>query len=231
MSRPLVVVFLGPPGSGKGTQSRILSETLLIPHVSTGEALREAVRANSPLGQRVCQQMNSGSFVSDAVVAEIVAERIRANDCRRGFILDGFPRTLSQAETLGDLLAGIGFPQPLVFNLGVDENRLEERISGRLTCPVCQEIYNSFSHGPRVSGRCDRCEGLLEARADDNKSVLQERIADFRFQTEPLVSYYRARGSLVDILGDRDIGAVGADILVSVNGRANPGSRQSRVSG
>ena len=122
MSRPLVVVFLGPPGSGKGTQSRILSETLLIPHVSTGEALREAVRANSPLGQRVCQQMNSGSFVSDAVVGEIVAERIRADDCRRGFILDGFPRTLSQAETLGDLLAGIGFPQPLVFNLGVDEN-------------------------------------------------------------------------------------------------------------
>ena len=219
MSRPLVVVFLGPPGSGKGTQSRILSETLLIPHVSTGEALREAVRANSPLGQRVCQQMNSGSFVSDAVVAEIVAERIRADDCSQGFILDGFPRTLSQAETLGDLLARIGFPQPLVFNLGVDENRLEERISRRLTCSVCQEIYNSVSHGPKISGRCDRCEGLLEARADDNKSVLQERIADFRSQTEPLVSYYRARGSLVDILGDRDIEAVGADILASVNER------------
>ena len=224
MSRPLVVVFLGPPGSGKGTQSRILSETLLIPHVSTGDALREAVRANSPLGQRVCQQMNSGNFVSDAVVAEIVAERIRANDCTRGFILDGFPRTLSQAETLGDLLVGIGFPEPLVFNLGVDENRLEERISRRLTCSVCQEIYNSVSHGPKISGRCDRCKGLLEARADDNKSVLQERIAAFRSQTEPLLSYYRARGSLVDILGDRDIEAVGADILASVNGlwlRAN----------
>src|SRR4030095_11489292 len=119
--RPLVIVVLGPPGSGKGTQSRILSETLSVPHVSTGEALREAVRANSLLGQRVRQQMNLGSFVSDAVVSEIVAERIRAGDCRQGFILDGFPRTLSQAETLGVLLKEIGFAEPLVFNLGVDE--------------------------------------------------------------------------------------------------------------
>lgn len=219
MSRPVVIVFLGPPGSGKGTQSRILSETLLIPHVSTGEALREAVRAGSPLGQRVREQMNLGSFVSDAVVAEIVAERVRARDCERGFILDGFPRTLSQAETLGDLLEGIGFPEPLVFNLGVDESRLEERVSRRLTCPACQEIFNSVSHEPRVSGRCDRCNGHLEARADDNKSVFQGRIADFRFQTEPLVSYYRGRGVLVDIAGDGDIGVIGTAILDFVNGR------------
>ena len=219
MSRPLVIVFLGPPGSGKGTQSRILSEKLSVPHVSTGEALREAVRANSPVGQRVRQQMNSGSFVSDAVVSEIVAERIRAADCKHGFILDGFPRTLSQAETLGELLKEIGFAEPLVFNLGVDESRLDVRIIGRLTCTVCQEIYNSFSHGPRVSGRCDRCGAVLEARADDSKSVFQGRIAEFRLQTEPLVSYYRARGALVDILGDGDIEAVGADILSSMNGR------------
>jgi adenylate kinase len=219
VSRPLVIVFLGPPGSGKGTQSRILSETLSVPHVSTGEALREAVRANSLLGQRVRQQMNLGSFVSDAVVSEIVAERIRAGDCRQGFILDGFPRTLSQAETLGELLKEIGFAEPLVFNLGVDEGRLEVRISGRLTCTVCQEIYNSLSHGPRVFGCCDRCGGVLEARADDSKAVFLGRIADFRLQTEPLVSYYRARGVLVDILGDGDIGAVGADILASMNGR------------
>lgn len=219
MSRPLVAVFLGPPGSGKGTQSRILSESLSIPHVSTGEVLREAVRANSALGQRVRQQMNAGSFVSDTVVAEIVAERIRAADCSRGFILDGFPRTLSQAETLGSLLAGIGFPPPLVFKLGVDESRLEERISGRLTCTVCQEIYNSVSHEPRVSGRCDRCAGLLEVRTDDSKSVLEGRIADFRLQTEPLVSYYRDRGSLVDVPGDGDIDSVRADILASVNER------------
>jgi adenylate kinase len=219
VSPPLVIVFLGPPGSGKGTQSRILSETLSVPHVSTGEALREAVRANSPLGQQVRQQMNSGSFVSDAVVSEIVAERIRAGDCRRGFILDGFPRTLSQAETLGELLKEIEFAEPLVFNLGVDDGHLEARICGRLTCPICQEIYNSLSHGPRVSGRCDRCGGVLEVRADDSKSVFQGRIADFRVQTEPLVSYYRARGLLVDIPGDGDIGAVGAEIVASMNGR------------
>jgi adenylate kinase len=96
---------------------------------------------------------------------------------------------------------------------------LEERISGRLTCPCCQEIYNALSHGPKVSGRCDRCDGLLEVRADDSKAVLQGRIADFRFQTEPLVAYYRARGTLVDIAGDGDIEAVGTDILASVNGR------------
>jgi adenylate kinase len=106
----VVVVFLGLPGSGKGTQSRLLSETLAIPHVSTGEALREAVRENSPLGQTVRQQMNSGSFVSDAVVAEIVGERIRARDCQRGFILDGFPRTRSQAETLGGTASSHGIP-------------------------------------------------------------------------------------------------------------------------
>ena len=216
---PVVVVFLGPPGSGKGTQSRILSETLLLPHVSTGESLREAVRANSVLGQQVRQQMNSGSFVSDAVVAEIVAERIRSGDCERGFILDGFPRTLSQAKTLGDLLDAIGFPQPVVFNLGVDETRLEERINGRLTCTVCQEIYNSVSHEPRVAGRCDRCNGLLEVRADDSRAVFRGRIADFRVQTEPLISHYRARGALVDISGEGDIAAVGSDILASVNGR------------
>jgi adenylate kinase len=196
-----------------------LSETLLVPHVSTGESLREAVRANSALGQQVRQQMNSGSFVSDTVVAEIVAERIRARDCNRGFILDGFPRTLSQAKTLGNLLDGIGFPQPVVFNLGVEETRLEERINGRLTCTVCQEIYNSVSHEPKVSGRCDRCNGLLEVRPDDSRAVFRGRIADFRFQTEPLVSYYRDRGALVDISGEGDIGAVGADILASVNGR------------
>ena len=103
----MVIVFLGPPGSGKGTQSRILSERLLIPHVSTGETLREAVQTGSLLGQQVREQMNKGSFVSDAVVAEIVAERIRARDCERGFILDGFPRTLSQAQTLGNLLERI----------------------------------------------------------------------------------------------------------------------------
>jgi adenylate kinase len=196
-----------------------LSETLLIPHVSTGETLREAVRTGSLLGQQVREQMNNGSFVSDAVVAEIVAERIRARDCERGFILDGFPRTLSQAQTLGDLLEGIGFPEPLVFNLGVDESRLEERVSRRLTCQSCQEIFNSVSHEPKVSGRCDRCSGRLEARADDNKSVFQGRIADFRVQTEPLVSYYRGRGVLIDIVGDGDIGAVGTAILGSVNGR------------
>lgn len=216
MSRPLVVVLLGAPGSGKGTQSRILSEALLIPHLSTGEVLREAVRAHSLLGQKVRQQMNSGNFVSDAVVTEIVAERVQSADCRRGFILDGFPRTLLQAAMLADFVAGIGFPQPLVFNLGVDETGLEKRVTGRLTCPVCREIYNSFSHGPRVAGRCDRCQGLLEVRADDNSSVLKSRIADFRFQTEPLVSYYRERGSLVEISGDGDIGAVGADILASL---------------
>jgi adenylate kinase len=219
VSRPLVIVFLGPPGSGKGTQSRILSETLALPHVSTGEALREAVRANSLVGQRVREQMNSGSFVSDGVVSEIVAERIRAGDCKHGFILDGFPRTLSQAETLGELLKETGFAEPLVFNLGVDESRLELRITGRLTCTVCQEIYNSVSHGPRVSGRCDRCGGVLEVRADDSRAVFQGRIADFRVQTGPLVSYYRARGLVVDILGDGDIEAVGADILASMNGR------------
>jgi adenylate kinase len=187
--------------------------------VSTGEALREAVRENSPLGQTVRQQMNSGSFVSDAAVAEIVGERLRARDCHRGFILDGFPRSRSQAETLGELLEATGFPEPLVFNLGVAETRLEERITGRLTCPSCQEIYNAFSHGPRVSGRCDRCNGLLEVRADDSKSVLQGRIADFRFQTEPLISYYRARGALIDIAADGDIEAIGSDILACVNGR------------
>ena len=219
MSGPVVIVFLGPPGSGKGTQSRILSERLLIPHVSTGETLREAVQTGSLLGQQVREQMNKGSFVSDAVVAEIVAERIRARDCERGFILDGFPRTLSQAQTLGNLLEGIGFPEPLVFNLGVDESRLEERVCRRLTCLACQEIYNSVSHEPRVSGRCDRCNGRLEARADDSKSVFQGRIADFRCQTEPLVSYYRGRGVLVDIGGDGDIAAVGTAVLDSINGR------------
>ena len=215
----MFLVIEGTDGSGKGTQSRILSETLSVPHVSTGEALREAVRANSPLGQQVRQQMNSGSFVSDAVVSEIVAERIRAGDCRQGFILDGFPRTLSQAETLGELLKEIEFAEPLVFNLGVDDGHLEARICGRLTCPICQEIYNSLSHGPKVSGRCDRCGGVLEVRADDSKSVFQGRIADFRVQTEPLVSYYRSRGFVVDIPGDGDIGAVGAEILASMNGR------------
>jgi adenylate kinase len=230
VSRPLVLVFLGPPGSGKGTQSRILSETLAIPHLSTGETLREAVRSQSPLGEQVGRQMAAGSFVSDAVVAEIVAERIRAVDCQRGFILDGFPRTLPQAAILGAMLKRLGFPQPLVFNLGVDETRLEDRIIRRLTCPGCQEIYNSLSHGPRVSGHCDRCNAVLEARADDSKSVFQARIADFRRQTEPLASYYRECGSLIDVRGDGDIEAVGAEILASVNGlwtRSNGASGSS----
>ena len=217
----MVIVFLGPPGSGKGTQSRLLSDALRLPHISTGEALREAVRTNSLLSQRLREQMNAGSFVSDRVVAEIVAQRVQERDCRKGFILDGFPRTLAQAETLKELLEEIGFPQPLVFNLGVDEIRLEERVSGRLTCPVCQEIYHSVSHSPRLPGRCDRCHTGLEARADDSRGVLRERIADFHLQTEPLVAYYRQRGALVDILGDKDIRTVGSDVLAWVNGRAS----------
>ena len=215
------LLMFGAPGVGKGTQAAVLCGRLGIPHLATGDMLRAAIRGGTPEGLEARAIVERGELVPDALISALVGARLALPDMQDGFILDGFPRTLSQAETLGDLLVGIGFPEPLVFNLGVDENRLEERISRRLTCSVCQEIYNSVSHGPKISGRCDRCEGLLEARADDNKSVLQERIADFRSQTEPLVSYYRARGSLVDILGDRDIGAVGADILASVNGRAN----------
>ena len=213
MKVPLTVVFLGAPGAGKGTQARILSGEYGIPHVSTGDILREVIKLKTPLGLEAKKRMDAGDLVSDEIVCLLVEERLRRSDCSQGFILDGFPRTISQAEILGEMLPSLLFPLPMVFHINVGEEELVKRLTGRRSCSVCRQIYNIYGQRPRIEDQCDVCGGKLELREDDKMEVIQERFTEYTNQTEPLIQYYRERGLLFEIDGSKDINSINQDIL------------------
>ena len=197
------IILVGPPGAGKGTQAKQIVERYGIPQISTGDLLRENVKQGTALGQKAKAVMDAGKLVSDELVNEMVAERIARPDCARGFILDGFPRTVGQAEWLDGFLSARGSKLPLrVIRIAVDYDKLIKRLTGRRTCPVCGTIYNMYTNPPRVDEICDKEGAKLTFRKDDNEDAISTRLKAYEKETLPLVGYYRQRGILTEIDGD-----------------------------
>lgn len=193
------VIFLGPPGAGKGTQAKAVASRFGLAHVSTGDMFREHMSRNTPLGEQAKQFVQSGGLVPDEVVLGMVGDRISQPDCKAGFVLDGFPRTRRQAEALAETLRERSWGQPLVVYFAVDADQLFRRLTGRRTCKVGGEIYNIYDLPPKVPGRCDNDGGELFQRPDDREEVIRERLSQYEAQTRPLVDYYRGRGLLAEV--------------------------------
>ncbi|HEY9145187.1 MAG TPA: adenylate kinase [Thiobacillus sp.] len=199
------IVLLGAPGSGKGTQGKLLEERYRIPQISTGDLLRAAVAAGTPLGRQAKAAMDAGQLVTDDVVLGMIRERLGARDTHNGFILDGFPRNIPQAQALDQLLTEIGKPLELTLLIDVDFDVLMQRLTGRRTCGSCGWACNIYSSPPRVDGICDACGGNLHHRADDNEETIGNRLRVYESQTSPLIDYYRGQDKLRTVQGVGDI--------------------------
>jgi adenylate kinase len=210
------VIFLGPPGAGKGTQAKELARRYLVPHLSTGDMLREHVSKGTALGAKAKPIMERGELVPDSLVLEMVAERIEQPDCTHGFVFDGFPRTVAQAQYLGEMLKQHGFQRPFVIYLVIEPSLLLRRLTGRRMCKVGGEIYNIYDRPTKVQGRCDHDGGELEQRPDDREEVVAPRLAAYAKQTAPLVDYYRRLGALHEVDGARSVEEVGRQVLQCV---------------
>ena len=213
------LVLLGVPGVGKGTQGRRLAERFRIPQIATGEILRDAVKQGTALGKAAKERMDAGLLVPDDVVIGIVEERLDEPDCARGFILDGFPRTVAQAEALDVMLAKAGRPLERVLNITAPTDVVVERLSTRLECPVCHRTYNPAGAAPIVEGRCDdHPDAVLIQRKDDDRAKIEKRIEVFFAETAPLVGYYEASGRLRNILGLGELDEVFTRVLGALEG-------------
>lgn len=199
------IVLLGAPGSGKGTQAGLLAERYHAPQIATGDLLREAVASGSALGRQAKIAMDAGQLVSDDIVLGVLQERILRPDARNGFILDGFPRSLQQAEALDQLLGSVGRPLDLALLLAVDIDALLQRLVGRRTCLSCGQVYNVFYSPPHIDGRCDACGGKLRHRADDNEETIGNRLRIYETQTFPVIDYYKLQGKLRTVQGVGEI--------------------------
>ena len=208
LARP--VIFLGPPGAGKGTQAKLVSSHYGVPHLSTGDMLRENIQWGTPLGLLAKPIMERGDLVPDDLILRMVEERISRADCSGGFVFDGFPRTLAQAEALDAMLTDGKSPAVIYFN--VPETILMRRMTGRRTCTVGFEIYNIYERPPKVEGRCDVDGGELIQRPDDKPEAIRERLAAYQNLTQPLVAYYGAKGVLDEIKADASV----ADVTTAV---------------
>jgi adenylate kinase len=192
-------IFLGPPGAGKGTQAKRIAKQLGVPHLSTGDMMRDAVARGTELGKIVGPIMQAGQLVSDDLVMKMVDQRLKQPDCEAGCLFDGFPRTLPQAEGLDKILEHGGFGKPVVVDLAVSDDKLLRRLTGRRTCSVGGEIYNVYDAPSKREGVCDYDGGQLVQRADDTAEVVNERLAAYHRQTQPLADYYRQQGVLQEV--------------------------------
>lgn len=207
------LILMGPPGGGKGTQAKRIEEKHGIPQLSTGDMLRAAVKAGSEVGKKAKAVMDAGQLVSDDLVVAIIADRIKEPDCVNGFILDGFPRTIPQAEALDKLLKSKNMGLDAVIEVQVPDELLIERITGRFTCAKCGEGYHDKFKQPQKSGVCDKCGGTeFTRRADDNAETVKSRLKAYHDQTAPLLPYYKGQGLLKVVDGDRDINVVTAEL-------------------
>ena len=197
------LVLLGPPGAGKGTQAKALADKLRVPHVSTGDMLREAVREGTALGLKAKAVMDRGDLVSDELLTGIVKERLSKADCERGFILDGYPRNLNQAGILDGLLSELGKEGVLALELEVPDEVIVSRLSSRRSCPGCGAVYNLVTSPPKKEGVCDTCGKGLALRDDDKEDVIRERLRVYHEKTAPLSNRYREMGRLEAVSGDR----------------------------
>lgn len=197
------IILLGAPGAGKGTQAKQIVERYGIPQISTGDLLRENVKLGTELGKKAKAVMDAGKLVSDELVCDMVADRVARPDCARGYILDGFPRTVGQAEWLDGFLAARGSKLPLrVIRITIDYDKLKRRLIGRRTCPVCGTIYNIHSNPPKVNEICDKDGAKLTFRKDDSEEAIGTRLQAYEKETLPLADYYQKRGVLSEINGD-----------------------------
>ena len=214
------VAFLGPPGAGKGTQARELAQEWGVPHIATGDMLREAVAAGTPLGLDAKRYMDQGTLVPDDVIVGLIAERLSKPDAKRGFILDGFPRTIGQARALSTLLENLGQPLARVIFFDVSEAELLRRLTGRRVCRNCGATYHLVSAPPARPGVCDRCGGELYQRADDSEATVRNRLRVYNTQTAPLLDDYRRRGLLSTVRGEGAIETIRAALRQAANGAA-----------
>jgi len=213
---PGPVLLLGAPGVGKGTQAQILMEAWSIPQISTGDIIRANIAAKTPLGVEFGELVASGHLVPDDLVNAMVADRLSQSDCGRGYILDGFPRTLPQADWLDEHLARVKGLPVVAVSMEVGYTQLLGRITGRRTCPVCKSIYNVFSSPSKVDGVCDVEGAALEQRADDTEEKFAERMKVFHAQTAPVIEHYRTLGRFEVVDGDREVETVTGDIVAAI---------------
>ncbi|KGF09288.1 adenylate kinase [Clostridiales bacterium S5-A14a] len=212
----LRTILLGPPGAGKGTQAVKIVEKYSIPHISTGDIFRENIKNETELGKRAKSYMDRGELVPDELVVEIATDRLTKNDCKNGFLLDGFPRTIFQAEKLDEFLTKRGEKIDKVINIDVEKDALVKRITGRRVCKSCGASYHVVNIPPKKDGVCDLCDGELIQRADDTEETVLNRIDVYNKQTKPLVDYYDKAGVIVNIDGNKDLDDVLSDIITAL---------------
>lgn len=199
------LVLLGAPGAGKGTQAKKLIEKYGIPQISTGDLLRAAVSAGTPLGKEAKSYMDKGELVPDRVVLGMVEERLKQDDCKKGYILDGFPRNVSQADALDKMLSSLGMSLDAALSVDVPFDDLMKRLTGRRTCKSCGQMYNIYFNPPKKEGICDKCGGELFQRDDDKEETIKKRLEVYNSQTAPLIEYYSKKGILKSVSGTGSI--------------------------
>ncbi|MEG6586968.1 adenylate kinase [Dendrosporobacter sp. 1207_IL3150] len=214
----MYILLMGPPGAGKGTQAAMLVEKFDIPHISTGDMFRAAVKEGTELGKQAKACMDAGQLVPDSVTIGIVKERLAKSDCKKGFILDGFPRTIEQANALDSTLGELGIKLNRVINISVPADELISRATGRRICKSCGATYHITFNPTSVAGTCDKCSGELYQREDDSEETMTKRLSVYSAQTQPLIEYYQDKGLYTEIDGRQKIDKVLTDIVASLRG-------------
>lgn len=205
------IILLGPPGSGKGTQAKMIADKYKVKHISTGDILRENVRNGTPLGVEAKKYMEAGKLVPDSLLIDIIKDRLAKPDVKAGWMLDGYPRTIPQAEALDKILPGLGQKIDVVLNIDVPDAELIKRVTGRRMCK-CGTTYHIQFNPPKVPGKCDACGADLYQRADDTEETVKQRLAAYHAQTQPLIDFYEKRGVVKTVLGVGDIKAIFGEI-------------------
>lgn len=198
------IMFIAPPAAGKGTQAKKVAESYGIPHISSGDVLREMSQEDSELGHSIAEKLATGKFIEDNILYQLIENRLKREDCKNGYILDGFPRNLSQAIEYDKILNSLGYEVGTVILIHINEETLEKRITGRRTCESCHAIYNIHeeNNSPKVESICDNCGGKLYQRTDDNVDSFKNRLKAYKESTEPIIQYYREKNVLHEINGE-----------------------------
>ncbi|WP_443810531.1 adenylate kinase [Dialister hominis] len=212
----MYILLMGPPGAGKGTQAEKLIREYGIPQISTGDMFRAAVKSGTALGKEAKSYMDKGALVPDSVTVGIVKERLAQDDCKKGWILDGFPRTTAQASALDAILHDLGIQLTAVLDFNVNRDDLVKRVSGRLVCRQCGASFHKEFRPPKQEGVCDNCGGELYQRADDNEVTVRERLTVYDTSTKPLIDYYKVSGRYYEINGDQSMDKVFADVQAAL---------------
>ncbi|MCS5695839.1 MULTISPECIES: adenylate kinase [Desulfofundulus] len=213
------LLIMGPPGAGKGTQAEMLVKELNITHISTGDMFRAAIKEGTVMGKKAKEYMDKGELVPDEVVVGMVKDRLQKPDCEKGFLLDGFPRTLAQAQALDETLQDMNIQLDAVINIAVPRDKLMARLTGRRVCRNCGASYHILFNPPKVEGKCNNCGGELYQRSDDNEEAVANRLDVYEAQTQPLIDYYAGKGLLKNINGDQEIKKVLEDILACLKAK------------